>query len=136
MRLRAGAGLLLVCLCGAAAFAQDAAAAIREVISGQIEAFKADDFEAAFAFASPGIRRQFGDAGTFGEMVRDGYPMVWRPADVRFSGLADRDGRKVQSVIVTDRAGALFVIDYEMIPHDGGWRIDGVRLRQEGDTGA
>jgi hypothetical protein len=69
-------------------------------------------------------------------MVREGYPMVLRPADVRFAALDDRDGRKVQSVLLTDQAGALHVLEYEMVPFEGGWRINGVRLRKAGDSGA
>jgi hypothetical protein len=112
--------------------AGDAAAAIREVISDQIEAFQADDFETAFTFASPDIREMFGTSGRFGEMVREGYPMVWHPGEVRFSDLAVRDGRTVQRVLVTDQAGAFHVLEYEMVKGDQGWRIDGVRLLQEG----
>ncbi len=96
------AGILLLGLACGPARAQDADADIRAVISEQIEAFKADDFETAFAFASPAIQRMFGSPAQFGEMVQNGYPMVWRPAEVRFSGLETRDGRTVQSVVVTD----------------------------------
>ena len=115
---------------------EDPAAAIRQVISEQIEAFKADDFDTAFTFASPGIREMFGTPGRFGAMVREGYPMVWRPGEVRFSDLGERDGRTVQRVLVTDAAGALFVLEYEMVPGEQGWRIDGVRVLQEGAAGA
>ena len=116
---------------------QDAGAAIRDVISDQIEAFRADDVDTAFSFASPKIRDQFGNPNRFGAMVRDGYPMVWRPADVRFGGLQDQGGgRKLQGVIVTDQAGALHLLDYEMVPLDGGWRINGVRLRPADAAGA
>jgi hypothetical protein len=121
---------------GLAGRAEDPSAAIRAVISEQIAALQADDFATAFGFASPEIRKMFGSPARFGAMVREGYPMVWRPADVRFSGLDDRDGRKVQSVVVTDQAGALHVLEYEMVPLDGGWRINGVRLRHAGDSGA
>jgi hypothetical protein len=122
---------------GLAAFgparAQDAD--IRSVISSQIEAFKADDFETAFGFASPGIKRMFGTPDRFGQMVRSGYPMVWRPAEVRFGALETRGGRQVQPVLVTDASGAVYVLDYEMIEMADGWRIDGVTLRR-GDLGA
>jgi hypothetical protein len=121
---------------GPGARAQDAAAAIRGVISDQIAAFRADDFGAAFEFASPAIRTMFGDPESFGRMVRQGYPMVWRPERFRFSGLEDRDGRKVQGVLVTDQNGALHMLEYEMIPGEGGWRINGVRILQAGDLGA
>ena len=119
-----------------AAPAQEAGTEIREVISDQIAAFKADDFATAFTYASPSIKRLFGSPGRFGQMVRSGYPMVWRPADVRFTELKTRNGRQVQSVLVTDRAGALHVLDYEMVPGEDGWRINGVRVRKAGGAGA
>jgi hypothetical protein len=128
--------MLVSGLGGASAWAQDATSDIRAVISDQIAAFQADDFETAFGFASPMIRQMFGSPSRFGAMVRSGYPMVWRPVDLRFSALAERDGRKVQSVVVTDRAGALHVLDYEMIEGDDGWRINGVRLRSPTGAGA
>lgn len=128
--------VLLAGLQAAPGRAQDAAEAIRSVISGQIAAFRENDFERAFSFASPSIRRMFGNPTSFGSMVRHGYPMVWRPADVRFSGLRQEDGRTVQSVLVTDQEGALYVMDYEMVQGDGGWQIDGVTVRRAGDAGA
>jgi hypothetical protein len=82
------------------------------------------------------IRRLFGTPSRFGEMVQNGYPMVWRPADVRFSNLVTRNGRTVQSVLVTDGTACLHVLDYEMIAGDDGWRINGVRVRRPGDAGA
>jgi len=130
----------LAILCAALAIAplraQSPAADIRAVIESQIEAFRADDFETAFSFASPSIRRLFGTPSRFGEMVQNGYPMVRRPADVRFSTLANRNGRTVQSVVVRDSGGALHVLDYDMIAGDNGWRINGVTLRRPGDAGA
>ena len=106
------------------------------MIADQIEAFEADDFETAFGFASPGIRAIFGTPSRFGQMVREGYPMVWRPGEVRFSDLAERGGRTVQRVLVTDAAGALYVLEYEMVEGEQGWRIDGVRVLDEGAAGA
>ena len=38
-------------------------------------------------------------------------------------------------MLVTDRAGAFHVLEYEMLQGDQGWRIDGVRLLQEGAAG-
>lgn len=116
--------------------AQDAASDIRSVISGQIEAFRADDFETAFSFASPSIKQLFGSFERFGEMVQSGYPMVWRPGDVQFSELTDRGGRKVQSVFVTDQDGVPYVLDYEMVSGDGRWQINGVTVRRTGAAGA
>jgi hypothetical protein len=121
---------------GQAARAEDQSTAIRQVISDQIAAFEADDDAAAFTFASPGIRRLFGNPANFGAMVREGYPMVRRPRDVRFLDAVPQAGRMLQGVLVIDEAGALHVLEYEMLPMEDGWRIDGVRLRQPGGAGA
>ena len=129
-------GLMLVVGISGAARAQDDGAAIRGVISDQIAAFEQDDFAAAFEYASPGIRQMFGTSERFGQMVREGYPMVWRPGEVRFSDLDLRDGRTVQRVLVTDGAGALTVLEYDMVEGELGWRIDGVRVLREGEVGA
>ena len=69
-------------------------------------------------------------------MVRQGYPMVWHPGAVRFADLAEQDGRTLQRVLVTDETGTLHVLEYSMVSVDGAWRIDGVRLLQEGSVGA
>lgn len=128
--------LALFLLLAAPLRAEDAPAAIRGVISEQIEAFRADDFERAFGFASPTIRGIFRNAENFGRMVREGYPMVWRPSEVRFSGLRAERGRQVQGVLVTDGDGRVHVLDYEMIEAGDGWLVNGVRFRAPGDAGA
>jgi hypothetical protein len=127
---------LMAGLIATAPRAEEPEDAIRGVISGQIAAIRADDFATAFTFASPNIKRLFGTSERFGEMVRSGYPMVWRPADVRFSGLRDQGGRTVQDVLVIDQAGALHLLEYEMIETETGWQINGVRVRRAGDAGA
>lgn len=75
---------LMVCFLASASPAQTAGDdAIRDTIQSQIDAFRRDDFDAAFEFASPSIRQMFRTPENFGAMVRNGYPMVWRPDDVR-----------------------------------------------------
>lgn len=110
--------------------------AIRGVILDQIEAFLADDFAAAFTFASPAIRGIFGTPERFGAMVRNGYPMVWRPEAVEFGDLREIGGRLWQRVIVRDADGRLHALDYQMVPGEDGWRINGVQLLQEPEVGA
>ena len=105
----------------------------RAVISSQIEAFLADDFVTAFGFASPMIQGMFGSPERFGAMVRNGYPMVWRPSDVQFLSSEERGGATIQTVRVTDADGRLFILEYEMIASEDGWRINGVRVQEAGD---
>ena len=108
------------------AFADEAA--IQGVISSQIEAFQADDFATAFTFASPMIKDIFRTPENFGRMVRQGYPMVWRPADVQFGELQERNGLLFQRVEVQDGAGSRFALEYQMIETAEGWQINGVQV--------
>ena len=96
------------------------------VIDAQIEAFRADDMDRAFSYASPSIRTLFGTPQNFGAMVRQGYPMVWRPADVRYLGLRDVDGLLWQRVRFTDMGGDVHLFDYNMIQTENGWKINAV----------
>ena len=110
--------------------------AIEGVIQSQIEAFLADDFETAFTFASPNIQGLFGTPERFGMMVRQGYPMVWRPADVQYLELAEIGGQVWQRVMITDQAGAVHMLGYQMIETGDGWQINGVRILQAPQVGA
>lgn len=122
MRVLAISGLLIAA--GWSAHAETDAA--QATILNQIEAFRADDFEQAFGFASPGIRMQFGTAETFGKMVRNGYPMVYRPADVTMLDQRQSGGFLVQRVMITDQQGRGHLLDYQMTETPDGWRINGV----------
>ena len=106
---------------------------VKSVISSQIDAFLQDDFVTAFDFASPMIQGMFGTPERFGNMVRNGYPMVWRPADVEFLSTDERGGALIQNVMIKDAGGKLFLLEYEMIETEKGWLINGVRVQEAGD---
>ena len=114
----------------------DERAEIAGVIGDQIEAFKADDFATAFTFASPSIKQLFGTSDRFGSMVRNGYPMVWRPGEVRFLDLEEMGSARLQRVLITDLSGASHLLEYQMIPTENGWQINGVRIIQAPGVGA
>ena len=101
---------------------------IEATITAQIDAFKMDDFARAFSFASPGIQSFFGSSDRFGSMVRNGYPMVWRPGDVEYLELRDVSGNLWQRVKIIDQSGRTHVLDYQMIRTQTGWKINGVQL--------
>ncbi|WP_170762437.1 DUF4864 domain-containing protein [Ruegeria lacuscaerulensis] len=115
-------------------FAQSAE--IEANIAAQIQAFKADDFATAFTFASPNIQRLFRSPENFGAMVRSGYPMVWRPADVRFLELREVAGSLWQKVMVVDGRGRVHILDYQMVLQENGWKINGVQLLGNSDPAA
>ena len=124
-----------VALAGAVA-AQDERGAIARTIQSQIDAFLADDFDTAFTFASPNIKRMFGSSERFGTMVQQGYPMVWRPGTVRYLDLEDRAGMLFQKVLITDGQGVPHVLEYQMIETPDGWQINGVRILDAPQVGA
>ncbi|MBN9086903.1 MAG: DUF4864 domain-containing protein [Reyranella sp.] len=128
--------LLLLALAVVPAAAQDAAlsdadrAAIRDVIGRQVEAFRRDDGDAAFGFASPSIQRMFGSADIFMDMVRQGYQPVYRPRVFDFREIVDLHGQPAQKVHVVGPDGRPVTAFYPMtqLP-DGSWRIDGCFLQ-------
>jgi hypothetical protein len=106
--------------------APSAAKAVRAVVQGQLDALASDDARKAFSFASPQIRQQFGDAATFLAMVRQGYPMVIRPAAVSYFKPEARDGAVWQVLQLRDPSGKLWRAVYELrLQPDKHWRING-----------
>lgn len=103
-------------------------AGIEATITAQIDAFLKDDFAKAFTYASPNIQGMFGSSDRFGQMVRNGYPMVWRPGDVDYLELREIGGALWQKVMIRDQQGTTHVLDYQMIQTSDGWKINGVQL--------
>lgn len=103
--------------------------AIQDVIRRQMDAFKNDDAPGAYRFAAPSIQRMFPDAAQFMEMVKRGYPPVYRPRSADFSELALRDGDLVQEVEVVGPDGrpALALYTMEKGP-TGDWVISGCAI--------
>ncbi|AHM02926.1 hypothetical protein roselon_00485 [Roseibacterium elongatum DSM 19469] len=101
---------------------------IESVIGGQFDAFRAEDVDTAWEFASPTIQRLFGTPENFAAMVEQGYPMVWTPGAVRFIDLQSLGRVLVQRVEVFDQAGRVHYLGYQMIQTDEGWRINGVQI--------
>ena len=110
-------------------------APIQSTIQSQIEALQADDFARAFTFASPTIKQMFGTPENFGAMVKQGYPMVYRPSSVEMQELREIAGNLWQRVRVTDQGGAGWYLDYMMIETAEGWQINAVQLLPAPDVG-
>jgi hypothetical protein len=110
--------------------------AIHDVIAAQMEAFKKDDGETAFSFASPTIRTMFGTAANFMNMVKSGYHPVYRPKTVSFGEIVNVRGEPVQKVFVLGENGVGLVAAYVMQRQpDSAWKINGVYLFQDDSKG-
>jgi hypothetical protein len=112
-------------------------AAIRQVIEGQIAAFRRDDAPGAFAYAAPTIQHMFGTPDVFLNMVRTGYAAVYRPREVEFRALVEDESGPVQQVLVVGPDGVPVLALYAMQRQaDGSWRINGCTLSKADDTAA
>ena len=110
-------------------------AEIRAVINRQIDAFRRDDAQGAFALVSPGVQQAFGTPDKFLETVRMAYRAVYRPAAVAFLDLVVMGDEVVQQVQVTDRSGHLWIAYFAMQRQkDGSWRTNGCHLVQPAKT--
>ena len=123
--------LLLATASIAAEISKEDAAAIRAVISEQLDAFARDDGPRAFSLATAGIRAQFGTPEVFMEMVKSQYAVVYRPKSVHFDAPELVEGEVVQPVKMTDAAGRQWLAIYPMRREaDGRWRTNGCLLHR------
>ena len=131
LRLIAFLGLMLaLALPATAQVSSSDQDAIRDVIQRQVDAFRRDDGETAFGFASPAIRGMFGSSDVFMDMVRQGYLPVYRPRVFEFREIVTLHGMVTQKVHVIGPDGRPVTAFYPMAQQpDGSWRIEGCYLQ-------
>ncbi len=102
---------------------------IQSLITGQIDAFRADDGQAAWGYASPTIQSYYPTADAFMAMVKQGYQPVYRPQSVTFGELLDTPAGPIQKVYITGPDGKAYIAAYGMQRQpDGTWKINGCSL--------
>ncbi|MFK7792551.1 MAG: DUF4864 domain-containing protein [Devosiaceae bacterium] len=104
------------------------------VITAQIDAFLADDADAAYAFAAERIKMQFPTAGMFVSMVQRGYPAVYAPQSFSFASAAlTPDGPALQVEFVGED-GQVWRGLYTFVEEGAGeLLISGVFLRRQNE---
>ena len=101
------------------------------IVMQQLEAFRHDDFETAFTFASRTIHDMF-DTARFEAMVRGGYPEIARSVSASIDGSKRGDaGELYLFVRVRGVNGRAVEAVYEMVNESGRWRINGVVTRPD-----
>ncbi|MEH2034864.1 DUF4864 domain-containing protein [Nostoc sp.] len=102
---------------------------IRSVIEYQLAAFKKDDAQSAFAFASPAIQAQFVTPENFIQMVKTSYPAVYRPRSVFFEKITTIQENITQPVLLLAPDGIPLRALYFMEKQPNHiWRINGCFL--------
>lgn len=131
---RAGLGLTTVMVLSfwaAAAWAQaekSSAKAAAEPVVKQLEAFRRDDYDTAYTFASEEIRARFDRPG-FEAMVRGGYPEIARSTFASVTGTELRpDGSAYVTIKIRGANGQTVEALYELV-WQGAWKINGVATR-------
>ena len=107
-------------------------AEIRNIILGQLDAFREDDAIKAFSFAAPQIQKIFKTPEIFLSMVRKSYRSVYRPQSFEFRGTQRIDGNIVQPLAVIGPTGvsetALYIMEEQP---DGTWKIGACIMAQD-----
>jgi ABC-type transporter MlaC component len=100
-----------------------------EPVMRQLEAFRRDDFDTAYTFASEEIRQLF-DRQAFERMVRGGYPEIARSTSAAVIGSRRApDGTVYLRLRVVGANGNSIEAVYEMVQEAGTWKINGVVAR-------
>ena len=128
---KALAFLLFIMHLKAVAFADEGETVMEKVrytISSQIYAFKENDVNKAYTFAAPNIQAQFPNPDVFGLMVRNGYPIIWKPKSFKFTTFKALGNSCIQRVLFQSYNGSLESYDY-ILEKDGNlWKIAGVLI--------
>ena len=112
--------------------------AFQSVISGQIDAFRAEDGVRAYGYAAPMIKQIFPNPDVFMNMVRQGYQPVYRPQSFKFGDASlSASGRPIQKVTVVGPDGITYEAIYTMERQpDGSWQINGCAIVRAPEMGA
>jgi hypothetical protein len=97
---------------------------VQAVVMAQLKAFSEEDADAAFATATPEVRKSVGDPRRFLALVQGNFPMVVHPAGLAFLAPQMEKNQVLQAVALRDADDktwlALFTLERQP---DNTWRI-------------
>jgi len=103
--------------------------AVQTVVQSQLAAFAKDDADKAFSYAAPELRKSIGNSSAFMAMVKNSYPVVYRPASVAFLKPEGSGDDVIQRVQMLNASGASYLAVYSLQRQkDNTWRISGCAL--------
>ena len=121
--------LSLALFCASPAFADDIGAndEFKSIITHQLQAMAQDDAATAYSDAAPNVQQLFPTPDVFMNMVRNGYPPVYRNKSFKFEASGtDPSGRPYQRVGLLGADGVRYEAIYFMEKQaDGSWKISG-----------
>jgi hypothetical protein len=107
---------------------------MQTIITAQIDAFLAEDADAAYAYAAEPIKMRFPTASMFARMVERGYPAVYAPQSFSFAAAALTPSGPAQQVEFVGEDGQVWRGLYTFAEEDDGrLLISGVFLRRQNE---
>lgn len=140
LRWLPGAALAAVMMTLSPVLAQDTEAdpsAWQATVSGQIEAFRLENAEAAFYFAGAPFHTSFPSAEAFyAAIVGSGYGPIGESSSHSFGSYTVRaDDTVLQEVKLVGRDQSLYGAVYQLTEESEGWRVLGVQLIKQPGIG-
>ncbi|WP_417691568.1 DUF4864 domain-containing protein [Roseibium sp.] len=109
----------------------------RQIIQNQMQAFQRGDATSAFGLATRTLQKRYQSPDVFIEMVKRGYPPVYRPQSVTFGKIKDTDFGPVQEVYLIGPKGQNWLALYSFEQQDdGAWKISGCYLTKSSGLAA
>jgi hypothetical protein len=101
----------------------------RAIIQRQLDAFKSNDADSAFALASPGLKETYSNPHNFMESVRSGETPFFKRRMTEYQDFVTSGDDAAQSVVLVDDDSYVWTVVYKLARQpDGSWLIDGVVL--------
>jgi len=101
----------------------------RAIIERQLDAFKRNDADSAFALASPGLKETYSNPHNFMESVRSGETPFFKRRMTEYHDFVTSGDDAAQSVVLVDDDSYVWTVVYKLSRQpDGSWLIDGVVL--------
>lgn len=101
----------------------------RAIIQQQLDAFKRNDADSAFALASPGLKETYSNPHNFMDSVRSGETPFFKRRMTEYQDFVAAGDDAAQSVVLVDDDSSVWTVVYKLARQpDGSWLIDGVVL--------
>ena len=102
---------------------------LKKTVKSQLQAFAEDDFDQAFKYAAPSIKKIFSSPDNFKLMVINQYPAVYRPKKITFGDITTYRNSPALNVFLVDPDGNFVTATYMMEKQkNNDWLIAGCIL--------
>jgi hypothetical protein len=111
--------------------------AFRKLIQTQIDAFRRDDFAAAYAVTAPSMKALYPNLQAYTQVIRARYAPLIKPRTVVFGTVNRTSQGPVQRVFITAADGRAYVANYSLQRQpDNTWLIAGHTVSRDSGSQA